>query len=248
MEKLSLYLDRYASLPGWFTEESAAVWDVLLAFQRNQKIVGTALEIGVYHGKSAALACMHLQKDEKLVLVDPYRLETVRSLLENLKEENVLLYPCISTRLPEPDMAALSGQCRWIHIDGEHTGFACSHDLALADRLLDDRGVVVIDDFLSPKYPQVSAAVFAYLLTHPFSFRMFLCGFQKAYLVRPRFTSLYLNFVRESLQDELRNRNFGSKISLFKTTMPDDYNCFGMGRYEGVDVIGLDWDKSCVLV
>lgn len=248
MEKLSRYLDEYASLPGWFTPESAAVWDALLAFQSQQKIVGSALEIGVYHGKSAALACMHLQKDEKLVLVDPYRLDTVRSLLENLKAENVLFYPCISTKLPAGEMAALSGQCRWIHIDGEHTGFACSHDLGLADRLLEDRGVVVIDDFLSPKYPQVSAAVFSYLFTHPFSFRMFLCGFQKAYLARPRFASLYLKFVHESLQDELRRRNFGSRISLFKTTMPDDFNCFGMSRFEGVDVIGLDWDKSCVLV
>ena len=59
---------------------------------------------------------------------------------------------------------------------------------------------MVVDDFLSPRYPQVAAAVFNYLQSHPFSFRMFLCGFFKAYLARPRSAHLYLSLIRDEAE------------------------------------------------
>ncbi len=248
MDTLSAYFERFGSLPGWFTEESAVIWDCLFEFQKRHRIKGHALEIGVYHGKSAALICLHLQKEENLVLVDPHRLESVRTALSAIKTENVICHSCTSRRVPMAELLALYGQCRWIHIDGDHTGTACSHDLGLADRLLDDRGVVVIDDFMSYRYPQVTASVFNYMHSHPFSFRMFLCGFLKAYLTRPRHVSEYMHFVRDNLGDELRKRNFAERISFYKTTVPDDYNCFGMGRFEGLHMIGLTWDKTRILI
>jgi Methyltransferase domain len=248
LDKLGIYREHFAALPGWFTDDSAAVWDCLLAFQHAQAVRGHAFEIGVFHGKSAALTCLHLRADEQLVLVDPYRLDEVRERLATIRADRLVCHPCLSTQLPAADLQELHGRCRWVHVDGEHTGFACSHDLALADRLLDDRGLVVVDDFLSPRYPQVAAAVFNYLHLHPFSFRLFLCGFFKAYLVRPKHAAAYLEFVRDRIGAELQARGHGQRISFFKTTVPDDYNCFGMGRFEGRDMIGLDWDKDRILV
>ena len=192
MDTLDAYLQNYGSLPGWFTDELAAVWDCLLAFQHAQAHQGPRVEIGVYHGKSAALTCLHLRADEQLVLVDPYRLDEVAGACSPRSGRPSGLHPCRSTQLPAAELQELHGRCRWVHVDGEHTGFACSHDLALADRLLDDRGLVAVDDFLSPRYPQVAAAVFNYLQLHPFSFRLFLCGFFKAYLARPKHAAAYL--------------------------------------------------------
>ena len=248
MGTLSHYLERYAALPGWFTDNSAAIWDCLLAFQKQQRIKGHAFEVGVYHGKSAAMTCLHLRPEEQLVLVDPYRLDAVRAMLADMRTSNVTCYSCLSRQLPLPELLALAGQCRWVHVDGEHTASACAHDLDLADRLLDDRGVVVVDDFMSPRYPQVAAAVFQYLHAHPFSLRLFLCGFFKAYLARPKYVADYLAFIRDDLGEQLRRRDFAERISFFKTTVPDDYNCFGMGRFEGRAMIGLDWDKDRILI
>ncbi len=248
MDTLRIYRQRFGGLPGWFTEDSAAVWDCLLGFQKQQRIKGHAFEIGVYHGKSAALTCLHLRADEQLVLVDPYRLDQVRATLASVRTEPIVCHPCYSTQLPAAELLALHGRCRWVHVDGEHTGFACAHDLALADRLLDDQGVLVVDDFMSPRYPQVAAAVFQYLQAQPFALRMFLCGFFKAYLARPKHVAAYLAFVRDALGAELRRRDHGERITFFKTTVPDDYNCFGMARFEGKDMIGLDWDKERILI
>lgn len=248
METLRRYHDACAELPGWFTEDSAAVWDCLLAFQRAQAVKGHAFEIGVYHGKSAALTALHLRPDEDLVLVDPYRLDQARAKLAELRRREPICHPCRSSRLSSANLSPFAGRCRWVHVDGEHTGFACAHDMGLADRLLDDKGILVVDDFFSPRYPQVTAAVLAYLQAHPFSLRLFLCGFFKAYLARPPFAGEYLRYVRDGLLADLRARDHGERIALFKTTVPDDMNCFGMARHEGTDMVGLDWDKSRILI
>ncbi len=201
-----------------------------------------------YHGKSAAMICLHLRGDEKMVLVDPYRLDSVATTLASIKAHHVICYPYLSSKAPQADLLALVGRCRWVHIDGEHTGSACWHDLALADQLVDERGVLVVDDFLSPRYPQVSAAVFNYMQHHPFSFRMFLCGFFKAYLARPKNVHVYLKMIRDEAELYLIQHGLGERISFFKTTVPDDYNCFGMGRFDGKSMIGLDWDKDKILI
>jgi methyltransferase family protein len=248
MSTLRTYLERFSSLPGWFMEESAVIWDCFLDFQKRQHVKGHALEIGVYHGRSAAMICLHLAQQEKLVLIDPHRLETVKATLSTIKPDNLICYSCMSRRIPIAELSALYGQCRWIHVDGDHSASACSHDLALADYLLGDHGVVVVDDFMTPRHPQVMASVFNYLYSHPFSFRMFLCGFGKAYLARPPYVFQYLRFIRDHIADELSLKKYANRISFFKTTVPDDYNCFGMGRYEDAPFIGLNQDKSCILI
>ena len=107
MGTLSHYLERFAALPGWFTDDSAAIWDCLLAFQKQQCIKGHAFEVGVYHGKSAAMTCLHLRPEEQLVLVDPYRLDAVRAMLADLRSANVTCYACFSRQLPLPELLAL---------------------------------------------------------------------------------------------------------------------------------------------
>jgi len=102
MNTLATYFERFSSLPGWFMEESAAIWDCLFEFQIRQQIHGHALEIGVYRGKSAALICLHMAQQEKLLLVDPQGLESVKATLLPVKPENVIceLHPVLSGHRP----------------------------------------------------------------------------------------------------------------------------------------------------
>ena len=53
-----------------------------------------------------------------------------------------------------PELMRHRRSFRWIHIDGEHTGQAVANDLAIAHDLLADDGIICIDDFFSPAYPQ----------------------------------------------------------------------------------------------
>lgn len=246
--RLADWQRRFGQVEGWFNEESAAVWDCLLARQKADLLRGHFLEIGVYQGRSAALVWLHGRPRERIVLVDPYRLDEVRALLESIRPEGVITHPVLSSRLSMSALDEYRGACRWLHVDGEHTGTACAHDLAVADALLHDGGVIVLDDFMAPNYPQVTAATFAYLAAHPHSLRLFLCGFEKGYLCRPKAMRAHLAFVRDRLPAELAARGMGERITFWKTTSPDDMNCFGMRRWDGRAFVGLDWDKQAVLI
>ena len=51
------------------------------------------------------------------------------------------------------DLKAMHQTVRWFHIDGEHTGTAVYRELEFANRIVNTDGIVVIDDFFSPRYP-----------------------------------------------------------------------------------------------
>ena len=247
--KFAEWQRRFGKVEGWFNQESAAVWDCLLTFQEQQPALrGHFLEIGVFHGRSASLTWLHGRPGEEFALCDPYRLESVKKVLERIRPRGLRTHPCVSSRLSLGDFEGWQGACRWLHVDGEHTGTACAQDLELADALLHDRGVIVVDDFMAPNYPQVTAAVFAHVFNKPTRLRLFLCGFQKGYLARPKAMRAYLAYVRDQLQGDLAARGMAERLTLWKTTSPDDMNCFGMRIWDGRPMVGLDWDKGAVLI
>jgi hypothetical protein len=120
-------------------------------------------------------------------------------------------------------------------------------DLEIANHLLAHDGIVSLDDFFQPPYPQVTAATFSFMAAHPNSFALVLCGFQKGYLCRPLMVHNYLTYIKDRLLSDLTER--GHRLMLWKTTTPSDMNTFGITeRYEEIDrdVFGLDWDISRV--
>jgi hypothetical protein len=42
--------------------------------------------------------------------------------------------------------------------------------------------------------------------------------------------------------------NYSEKITLYKTSRPGDFNCFGLQEYQGKDFVGLDEDSSKILI
>src|SRR5260370_6761076 len=62
--ELKQYADAYGALEGFMMPETTVIWDFLFAQQRNMKLVGDFLEIGVFKGKSALLAALYLQRGE----------------------------------------------------------------------------------------------------------------------------------------------------------------------------------------
>ncbi len=247
--QLGRYLAEYSAVDGWFSPESAAIWDCLLSHQTQTQMSGNFLEIGVWRGKSAALSTLHSKADESCILVDPFMPNEVRTLIDGIKPENVVYAEKYSTELLRTGLLTTNAHTfRWIHIDGEHSGPAIMNDLNIANALLNEKGVLVLDDFFSTGYPQITAAVFQWLQQHPLQLHLFLCGLNKGYLCRTNTAPLYLQFVKDRLHTELARRGF-SNLTIWKTTTTADMNCFGISeRFQNFSYRGPDWDQNRIQI
>lgn len=136
---------------------------------------------------------------------------------------------------------------RFIHIDGCHTGSNIYSDLLLAEKLLSKEGIVVVDDFFNISYTQITEAVYRYLFTNPYSFRIFCAGFNKAYLCRPNSYSNYYTFCMRSLQLELLRKQIA--VTIKKTSgIGDCYTIAIEGFNSMTDPAdgyrGPDWEEN----
>lgn len=84
-EILEHYHQQYGDVPGFFGLESQAIWDFFLRAQADLGVGGDFLEIGVYKGKSAILAALHLRQSENAVLVDLNPVPETRAVLEKVR-------------------------------------------------------------------------------------------------------------------------------------------------------------------
>jgi predicted O-methyltransferase YrrM len=244
------YLKLSKDVPGFVMPESVAVWDCLLAFQHDRQLSGPLLEIGVYYGKSAMMLAMHASEADELVLVDPTDfVDSAEALIRPLKPKGVVV---LKQKSSHPALWSLT--CtqprlfRWVHVDGDHKAETVWNDLELGNRLLADEGILCVDDFLNPRYPQLIYAVCTFLEKHRAELQMFLCGFNKAYLVRPNVLLTHLRFVKEQLGNQLGVRGV-KEITIYKTDYPGVLNCFGIGsRWADFLYYGLDEDPTQVLI
>jgi len=246
MNRFDEYKRLFGNVDGWFDDVAACVFDCLLDYQEEEKISGDFLEIGIWKGKSAGLAALHCQPEEKCLFIDALSLEEAKenvskavpgATCEYLQEFSQCLarYPFLNERVRT---------FRWIHVDGEHTSQAVVNDLDVVDRLLSGRGVVVVDDFFANSYPQVTQGVFQFLASRPSRLTLFLCGFRKGYLCRPRAAREYLQYVHNSLHADVTARGC-EELTLWKTTEPADMNTFGITPgYRGLKYRGPDWDDK----
>lgn len=219
-------------IPGWFMFQSYCVWRALLDQQAGT--TGDLLEIGVWRGRSAAVLAAYRKGSEKLYLCD-LRLEeeavhhAIRSV--GVEPANIVPLSGSSADLPAKlDLRAMHKTVRWLHIDGEHTGTAVYRELELANAIVNMDGIVVIDDFFSPRYPANTTEVIRYLEKNPFHFRLLAVGFNKGYLCRPESLPRYMDFMAAGMPRALAR--YGAKTTIFKTTGPWDTDAVGITEYD----------------
>jgi predicted O-methyltransferase YrrM len=244
------YLRQYADVPGFVIPESLATWHCLLRFQRERGLAAPLMEIGVFYGKSATLLALHSTLEEEIYLVDFS--EPVRSaskLLKSIRRDGIKVFENRSSDRAVWNLAATHPRIfRWIHVDGDHKGQTVQNDLLLANQLLSDDGIICVDDFMSPRYPQLTYVVCTFLEQHRAELQMFLCGFNKTYLVRPNALAAHLGFVKEQLGEQLGTLGF-KDLTIYKTDYPGVLNCFGMGsRWADYLYYGLDEDPTKITI
>jgi hypothetical protein len=240
------FVAEFHDVPGFTIPESLGIWDCFLRFQLEKERSASLLEIGVYYGKSAALLAMHSRPDEQLVLVDPSEpAESALKLLQSIKPNGVRLLKNLSSDHAVWNLASTHSRAfRWIHIDGDHKGETVYNDLLLANELLSPTGIICVDDFMSPRYPQITFTVCTFVELFCRELRMFLCGFNKAYLVRPESLFTHLTIVKKQLGKKLGDLGFNN-FTIYKTDYPHPINCFGItSRWEDYIYFGLDEDPK----
>tara|TARA_R110002110_G_scaffold376568_2_gene586636 strand:+ start:148468 stop:149214 length:747 start_codon:yes stop_codon:yes gene_type:complete len=227
---------------GYMDSGALGSWDALLTFQNTMKIEGDFFEIGAFRGKSATIMANHARANEKVTLVDS-ELEgnVMRETLARVDKikPGTAIHVCRSDELTRHfDVDAAASSCRWIHIDGGHSMAAVINDLKIADTLLQHDGMICMDDFFAPHWPQVTAAVFRYLYTAATDLNLVLVGFNKGFLCRTSALKTYLRFMSDGLSEALNNRATPNTVA--KTDYDPFINCFGVsGKIGDLDFIGV---------
>jgi len=168
--------DAVKQIDGWFYREDAILFEAIDNIQARSRISGDLLEIGAYHGKSAAFLGFLLRPKEQFFVCDLF--ETPGATAENQIEKDDW-YPsldretfkrrylqvhahlpriltCRSSRVRRT--GNLSRTFRFIHVDGSHLYQIVKQDIRTSSELLKNGGIVAIDDYRSAHTPGVAAA------------------------------------------------------------------------------------------
>ena len=240
-------------IEGWFLPGAQLIFDFLLAYQHNKAQLGNLFEIGVWHGKSASLMAKYLRDKEQFFLIDhEFKKDKIEESIRLVRGDipSMMQYLPIKSNTIETlkGIQNIYKQVRFMHIDGEHSGEMVYQDMETAHKLLSNDGVLVMDDFFNPAFPQVTEAVYRYLHDQPYHFKMFICGYRKAFLCRVRNYQTYYSLCMTELP--ARIRALSPHEGVFKTSSVADCDAMSIGTYPpDMDIApnyvrGPDWDQQ----
>ena len=173
-ESVANYLSAgFLKVPGMSSRFSAEVCAELLAWQNEQGVIGSILEIGVYEGRFFIAMALSLGIGETGIAVDPFNWpdeQVLSRFLDNcstygVSRAQISPIKSWSKEITPQQIHAHSGGlgCRFIHIDGNHTKEAILLDLQMSSASLTDAGLLCLDDMLNPIYPDLIVAVHDFL-------------------------------------------------------------------------------------
>lgn len=240
--RLERYKQDFSDVGGFFMPLAMATWDFLFSAQEALNIEGGMLEIGVFQGKSGLLSCLYMSPEEPAFFLDLHEVPQARERLATAKPDNIHFLKMNSVdALRDESLSRMRGSLRWVHIDGEHTGYATRADLDTAAYLLSAQGIICVDDFFSFKYPQLTAVVYQFLLENPFTFKMFLASGNKCYICRSSAVQAYDDFIRAHLIEHMKLEENG--WTLARSSYLHDFGCFSIiPRNKERNFVGLDRD------
>lgn len=222
-------LNRYAQgghwkVEGWLKPESARLIAELGGLQHAEGITGASVEIGVHHGRLFIL--LHLagsqQKDLAIDIFDDQHLNPGDSghgdrkiFLHNVithggDPDRIEVLQKSSLEISARDILDRVGPATLFSVDGGHTQECAFHDLMLADGALHDDGVVILDDYFNPAWPEVSLGAMQYFLDPRSRLRPFAVTKEKIYLCAPAKNEFY----RQRLRGRLNSWDYSKSVTM----------------------------------
>jgi hypothetical protein len=234
-------LQRYAGgahvqVDGWLSQLDADIALQVALEQRRIGLTGSVGEIGIHHGRLFILLALTLQPGETAFAVDIFDDQSAnldasgfgdeavfrRNMAKfGVAEAQVAVIRSSSTAIGWPDIAALAkAPARFFSIDGGHTSEITENDMAIADAGLEDRGVVILDDWFNPEFPAVSEGACRHLIDHPGRLVPFVIGDNKVLFCRPGQSDGYRAALRRTIAPRLHMRTttmFGAEVEVYAT-------------------------------
>ena len=211
----------FLDIEGMLGVLDAGVIVSILEHQKNSGVKGKLAEFGTYKGRSAALLANYVGDDEELHLVDVaeyLELDKLRKISTNFE-----FHKMDSKFFVEQKLGVKSRDFRFVHSDGSHTFDNVYFDVQNADNIMSDKGVLVIDDYYNPHYPQVAAAVFTYMAREKTDLTMALVGSNKCYICRRGYQKTLIEFLKDGFQEMMEQ--FGTPVQISKTDRHDMMDC-----------------------
>ena len=164
--------------------------------QKSSGIRGNLFEIGVHHGKSAALLHLLRAEGEQAGYCDLFSKQelNVDSSGKGSRQAFEATFQSLFGETPswvleksshELVVGDTSSDCRIFHVDGGHRVVDVVNDLRIANSALTEEGIAIIDDVFNPSWPSVSQGFHEYMSLHPSSFSPLIIGGNKVFLCRP---------------------------------------------------------------
>ena len=200
-------------ISGWFYRLDAEIFCSITNYQNRNALDGSVVEIGLHHGKSFIALCLSLQHEERAYGIDLFEQQSLnleesgkgnKRLVEGNLEaagvnpSRVVLDARPSTSVTPGDIVGSVGAVRFFSIDGGHQIDVVRSDLLLAEQTLAEHGVIALDDFLRPEWPDVSAAYFVWYAQKSRSIVPFAMGCNKLYLCEQSHVAAYQEILRSS--------------------------------------------------
>lgn len=206
---LRQFNDLVDGVEGWFHPAAVAASDAILRQQMGDGVHGDLFEIGAWHGKSAAMWLVHARSGETVHVVDYDCRDELKRNLERISLSLGCKHSLTKgSSFNRPDASFLTEfrrKMRLIHIDGDHTGPGVTNDLGVAVELLSVHGVIIVDDFMSWRFPQITESVYGFLADNRRQFAMFACGDNKAFICNAKRHDFWSRFAADQMRSEIND-------------------------------------------
>jgi hypothetical protein len=188
------YKKNFDAVEGWANRKLFDVIETLNDCGINR--TGGVLEIGVHHGKFFIMLNHVTSPEDVSFAIDVFGMQHLnidgsglgnRYMFEqNLKQYDI--HKGENTKIFEMDSLSFNGgimgsSLRFISVDGGHTVEHTMHDLKLAERLIANEGVIILDDIMGEYWCGVTEGYIKYALTYP-SIVPFAMGLNKLFLCK----------------------------------------------------------------
>jgi hypothetical protein len=227
-------LNGFNQVQGWCSTDTFKIINFLNSLPINKK--GGIAEIGVYHGKFYILLNaivdvdfnsyaidifdkQHLNPDFKHYSVDSVtgNLETFKNNLQQYdvhKGKNTIIIAGDST---DPALQLTKniepGSLKFVSVDGGHSVEHVLNDLKIAEELVSNEGVVIVDDILNETSLGVYEGVVRYLETKP-TLVPIIMGHNKLYMSKISYRDYYFDSCQNTklFKQQFVNNFWGYKI------------------------------------
>ncbi len=231
INRLNDYLANGEKVHGWLNQYSASFIAEISTLQARSGIHGAVGEIGVHMGRLFIILKLTAMPGEKCFAIDVFGDQEKNTdhsgfgdldiFLRNVRDwtgDSAIEVIQASSLDVKPDkLIATTGPCRFVSIDGGHTEECTYNDLLLAESVLVERGVAILDDIFNQMWPGVATGASKYFINSATKLRPFAITPNKLYLATASAHAFYRDHLHKTQSAHFNKTDsmFGSRVDIF---------------------------------